>query len=85
MKKQIDKPFKITDVLKEYRQQLTDAETENKELKKLINELFDLLEDTDTNDDGKVFSTTYFSSCRIQVGIAFDKLMPKLKKLIGRK
>ena len=79
-----DTPFKITDVLKDYRQLLTAAEDENKELKGMLGELVDMLDYAEESDGGTVFHPTYFSTCRVEHQMRFEKLFKKIKKVTRR-
>ena len=50
------------------------------EIKKLVNELFGILEEIEESDEGVPFHPTTIRSCRIQTNIRLLKLLPELKE-----
>ena len=52
------------------------------ELKQGVKRLFEILDSTETNEDGtREFHPTYITTCRAMVNIELNTLLPRLKEL----
>jgi hypothetical protein len=51
-------------------------------LKKLVGELIDMLEQTEFSDSENPFHPTVIRSCRVQHTMKLDEIMPKITKIV---
>jgi len=66
-------------------QEKTDLRNELLDLKKLVGQLIDMLEQEETSDSGTDFHPTTIRSCRVQHTMKLDEIMPKITEIVRSK
>ena len=64
------------------REEFKKLEEANRDIKLLVGQLIDILEQEETSDSGTDFHPTILRSCRVEHTIKLNEIMPKITQLV---